>query len=345
MHADKPQIDQFTQKVRRRILQILVFLSLIATYGTLGFFIIEDAPLFDAFYMTVITMTTVGYAEIFPLSSQGRLFAVTTIFVGLIGSGISIAVISNLIFEETLRMVFKGRKMDKILKKLKDHYIVCGFGTTGKSIVAELTAQNEKVLVINQEPIGTEEYLFIQGDARDDDVLIRARIMEARGLATTLTEDSDNVFVTLTARSLNPELNIVSRFKDDDTEKKLAKAGADQAISPYRMGGQRLALALTNPAFQEILEATYHHTKLEVRYANIHVPRGSFLSGKLLRDSQIRKYSKGALIVAVIEKNGNTIFNPGPDLAMENVEQLLVMGNNQQIGALEAYFEDSSGPG
>ncbi len=337
---------EFRRKLRTRIIKIVLLLLSVLLYGTLGFYIIEGASLFDAFYMAVITVTTVGFSEVIPLSLEGRLFAVTSIFAGLVGSGISIALISNLIFEETLMDIFKGRKVMKQLANLRDHFIICGCGSTGRSIIEELVAQKETVVVIDQNPVDhdiLDECIVIRGDARKNEILEKARIEKAKGLASTLTEDADNVFVTLSARDLNPQIKIVSRFKDDDTEKKLAVAGVDQAVSPYRMGGQRLALALTNPAFQQIIDASFKASTLDVRFAHVHIPPDSFLNGKKLKDSQIRKYSLGALVVAVVEKKGNTLFNPSPDLLMDEVDQLLILGDDQQIKALKSYLKDASG--
>ena len=337
-------ITAFKRKVVVRALQILAGLIVVLAYGTLGFMVIEKMPAFDAFYMTVITMTTVGYGEIYPLHQEGRIFAVTLIFAGLIGSGISVAMITNLLFEEAMMELFKGRKMKQLLDKLRDHYIICGCGTTGESIARELAAQGEQVVMINQTPIDGElatKILFLQGDARADEILEKARIHAAKGLATTLTEDADNVFVTLTARSLNPELRIVSRFKDKDTEKKLGIAGCDQAVSPYRMGGQRLALALTNPAMQSILDASLSgEPSLNVRFAHVHVPEVSFLQGKTLRDSNIREYSMGALVVAIVDRRGVPHFNPSADTKMDSVRQLLVLGDDEQIMSLKTYLKD-----
>ena len=337
-------IEAFKRKVIIRCLQIACALLAILAYGTLGFMVIEGMPAFDSFYMTVITMTTVGYGEIFPLHQNGRIFAITLIFAGLIGSGISVAAITNLLLEESMIDLFKGRKMKQVLDKLEGHYIVCGCGTTGQSIALELTAQGEDVVMINQTPIDAElasKLILLQGDAREDEILEKARIRSAKGLASTLTEDADNVFVTLTARSLNPALRIVSRFKDKDTEKKLGIAGCDQAVSPYMMGGQRLALALTNPAMLSILEASFSkEPSLNVRFAHVNVPEKSFLNGKTLRESNIREYSLGALVVAIIDRRGKPHFNPGADTRMDSVGQLLILGDEDQITSLRTHLKD-----
>ena len=341
---DDPKVIEFKSRVKRRFGQIILLLITITTYGTLGIYVLEGASLFDSFYMAVITMSTVGFAETVPLSISGRIFAVTIIFAGLVGSGVSVGLLLNLIFEETLLQFFKGKRMEKQINKLDGHIIVCGYGSTGMGIVEELLEQNRQVVIVDEKDqnISHHSCYFLQGDARKDDVLEKAGIRHARGLATTLTEDADNVFVVLTARAINKDLNIVSRFKDDDTEKKLFTAGADHVVSPYRMGGLRLAMALTNPAFLSVLDASFKKSGRRVHFSQIKVPEDSLIRGRLLRDSRIREHSLGALIVEVIETNGNAIFNPSPDYRMDNVDHLLVLGDDEQIKSMKIYLQDSS---
>ena len=337
----------FKSKIKRRAIAILGLLVFTLGYGTIGFMTIENVSVFDSFYMAVITMTTVGFAEVIPLSDAGRLFTVTTIFIGLLCSGLSLGLVTNLIFEETLLDVFKGRQMLRQTKRLRDHFIVCGFGTTGHSIVEELLSHGEKVVVIDHNPL-TENFgkntYFLEGDARQDDILIQANIKNAKGLASTLTEDADNVFVTLGARALNENLKIVSRYKEDPTEKKLITAGADHAVSPYRMGGQRLALSLTNPHFTDVLDATFKGSSLDVQFTHLHVPPNSPIEGRTIGESNIRKHSLGALVVAVIDHKHETIFNPTSEFRFNHVQRLIVLGDRQQIGALKAYLLDNTHP-
>jgi voltage-gated potassium channel len=334
----------FRRKIIIRLTQVSAILIGAILYGTLGFWLLENTTLFDAFYMAVITMTTVGYDEVIALDDKGRLFAVTSIFVGLTCSGISLAMITNLIFEEALLDVFKGRKMTKKLEQVRDHYIVCGCGTTGTSILEELLERGHQVVVVDNKPLNDElpaSCLYVQGDARQDDVLEQAGIQRAKGLATTLTGDADNVFVTLTARALNPDLRIVSRYKDPDSGKKLSTAGADEAVSPYRMGGQRLAVALSDPAFHKILNASFKKTSLSVRFQHLHLPENSVLRNKSLEESDFRTNAMGALVVGVVDKKGQTIFNPDPEYSLKSTDEILVLGDEDQLQALENYLADT----
>lgn len=336
----RSNIDYFKGKARRTLLLVTGLFAIMNLYGTVGFMIIEGAGLFDAFYMTVITITTVGYQEVFPLSHTGRVFAITAIYLGLVSSGFSVALLANLFFEETLLQVFRGRATEVRVRKLKNHFIVCGYGTTGQSITQELLSQGDTVIVIDEEPLDFSSHrcIAMQGDARKDEILRRAGVERARGLATTLSEDSDNVFVVLSAREINPNLNIVSRYKDDDSERKLKTAGANNVVSPYRMGGHRLALALTNPPFLDVLDASFQKNDLKVRFHHVKVPEDSPVINCMLRDSEIRAYAMGALIVAVIDKHGNTTFNPSPDYHLENAAQLLVLGDEEQVNNLRGFL-------
>ena len=338
------EFASFRRKILRRVLWLTALLMTVTAYGTLGIYFLEDVPLFDAFYMAVITLTTVGFSEVVPLSHNGRLFAVSIIFMGLICTGISVGVLSRLVFEDTLAKVMKGKLMKKDLRKLANHFIVCGYGTTGQSIVEELLERGERVVVIDAEPQDAPVQagvLFVQGDARLDHILEELGIHKAKGLASTLPSDADNVFVTLSAHTLNPKLKIVSRFKDEDTEKKLLAAGAETAISPYRIGGQRLALALCRSAFPKNLEAKESQNPVSVPLSQLSVPENAPILGKQLQHSHIRAQSFGALVVAVIDGE-KQIFNPPPEYVFQHPCRLLVLGDEEQVKALKTYLHGGS---
>lgn len=330
----------FFRRVLKRLLLLLLMLTFVTGYGMVGFYFIEESSLFDSLYMSVITLTTVGFREAVPLSDAGRMFAISLIYLGVTGSGLSVAMLSNLLFKETLLDVLKGTRMERKIRQLDGHYIVCGFGTTGRSIVEELLGHDERVVIVDQRNL-TDDVpagcLFLRGDARQDETLQRLGIEKARGLASCLTEDADNVFVTLTARSLNPDLRIVSRYKHPDTARKLVFAGADDSVSPYRIGGHRLALALTDPAFLGVLDATFQRSSLEVRFTHIQVPSDSPIRDKTLAGADFRTHAHGALIIAIQNAEGKAVFNPDPTVTLEDVDQLLVLGDDAQIRALRAY--------
>ena len=334
--------QEFRGKAIRRGFLVLCLLVLVNLFGTLGIYLLEDASLMDSFYMAVITLTTVGFREVIPLSDQGRIFAILLIYVGLVTSGLSVALLMDLLFQETMIDLFKGKKMEKRLLQFEGHFVVCGYGTTGEGLVKELLAEGESVVIVDLQELPVHpnpRCLAIQGDARKDNVLKQAGINRAAGLASTLTEDADNVFVILTARALNPKLKLASRFKDDDTENKLIKAGVDHAVSPYRMGGNRLALALTNPGFLEILDASLKKSDLKVRFIRIEVPEGSRVCGKLMKESKIKDHSLGALVVAVIDRYGDSVFNPPGEFRLDHAKHLLILGNDEQAASLKAFLK------
>lgn len=338
--------QQFKRKVRNRILAMIGLLVFVTSYGTLGFIHLEGMNLHDAFYMTIISITTVGYGEIVPLSDGGRMFAVSTILLGVSSSGVALGILSNLVFEETLFKILRGKHMEKTIRNLTDHYIVCGYGTTGAGITEELLLQGETVVVIDnngeRRPTSDQrDCFFMEGDARKDHTLSAANLEGAKGLATSLTEDADNVFVVLTARAINPNLRIVSRYKDPDTEKKLLTAGANHAISPYKMGGQRLALALANPILMKFIDKPFRQKGLRVHFLQIEVPDHAPIHGKQIKNSRIREESMGALVVGLIETNGESVFNPSPEYRLDRVKELLVLGDDEQIQSLRLYINGS----
>jgi len=331
-----------TNKTKRRIGFILLMFLIVNCYGTIGFMITEELSFFRAFYLSAITYSTVGFGDVLPATDAGKLFAVSTALAGLLVSGISVGLFVQLLYEGTLQEFLKGNKMEKSIGKLENHYIVCGRGNTGTQIISELVERGHEVVVVDNNPEVKEglKYFFM-GDARRDSVLKKASIEKAKGLAAVLGNDADNVFITLTARHLNPDLKIVSRFKDPDTEKKLLIAGADFVTSPYIIGGHRLALSLASPLLVNFLEETLKLNGLGVHFGNISLPATSPVNGKALRDSGIRENSLGAMIVAVIPPEGEPIFNPQPEHLLQPYAHLLVLGTNVQLSNLKKYIGEA----
>ncbi|MCB1049889.1 MAG: NAD-binding protein [Acidobacteria bacterium] len=336
-------MNSFRKSLIQRLGVVALLFIGLNIYGTLGFYFIEKVNLFEAFYMSAITFTTVGYGEVFPLSTAGRVFTVSTIYIGLLVSGLSIGYLSQLILRSTFQDILKGKRVEKAAKKLQDHFIVCGYGITGQQLVEEMRQMGETIVVIDlaaRAEESEEDLLFIQGDARQDAVLEKAALHRARGLASVLTEDADNVFVVLTARSLHPKIKIVSRYKNDDSLKKLKAAGADEAISPYRMGGQRLAHALTQPIPNHLLATLTKVAGSGVRFAYLQVGDQNRLRTQTVRTSEIRDRSMGALILALEDRLGNTSFNPAPDQSLKEIHKILALGDETQIEALQHYISE-----
>jgi voltage-gated potassium channel len=231
--------------------------------GTLGYMWLEGMVPIEALYMTVITITTVGFGEIRPLSPLGRLFTIGLIVLGV---GAATAAISNaveVVLGQRLWLSVQKRRVEELLVIIKNHYIVCGYGRMGQQIVRDLQARGEPFLVIDSSPDVEETFLeeripYIIGDATQDEVLLQAKVEQARGLVAALDTDADNVLTVLTARGLNPNLFIVARATSGAAESKLRRAGANRVVSPYEIGGHRMALALLRPAVHDFLNQIFY---------------------------------------------------------------------------------------
>jgi len=307
--------------------------------GTLGYWLIEGWSLWDAFYMTVTTVATVGYREVHPLSRAGQAFTV-----GLIVSGVGTAfytatLIATLVVEGGLHRRFEQRRFSRMLKDLKDHFIVCGAGRIGSIIAAELKQQDVPFIVIERDADRVHAamergWLAVQADASQEEVLIRVGIHRARGLIAAVGTDAENVYAVLTARGMRQDLFIIARVESDDAEHKLKRAGADRVISPYQIGATHIVQTALRPAVVDFVHLATSSEHLELSREQVHVPEGSALAGKSLVDSGIRqKY--GVIIVAIKRADGTMEFNPAPESVIRAGDELVVLGQLSSVKALE----------
>ncbi len=322
----------------------MVTLTLLGV-GTIGFAQLPGWSLSDAFYMTVITLSTVGYAEVQPLTQAGRVFA-SFMLVGAIASlGIWFALITSALVEMDLAHTFRRRRTMKSMKKLEDHVIVCGAGRTGRNVIKEFLASEVPYVAVEREPRHAdllreldENALIVEGEATDDDRLIEAGIRRASGLVTALSADTDNVFVCLSGRDLNPGLNIVSRAFTEDTVGKLKKAGADHVVSPNVTGGFRMASLVLRPHVLSFLDLVTRSDEVELLLEQVPVPADSPLAEHTLAEAALPAKT-GLLVVAI--KHGETdresfIYNPGPTEEVRPGDLLIVLGRPGQIDELRA---------
>lgn len=324
-----------TKHLRISLLLLLAVIGL----GTFGYTLIEGWPLFDSLYMTVITLATVGFREIHELSRHGMAF---TIFIIIFGTGIlafAIGSVAQFMVEGHLRKILGRRKVEKRIDKLSNHYIICGFGRIGAIICRELHARPLPFVVVERDPqlcekIAHEGYPYVPGNATDDEVLIAAGIMRARGLITVVTSDTDNVYITLTARGLNPDLFILARASEDGSEKKLTRAGASKVISPYTIGATRMAQAILRPSVMDFIEIATAGQNLELQLEEIRVQAASTLVNTALIDSGIRK-DLGLIIVGILKDDGQMIFNPAPETTIREGDVLIALGQQSAIVNLE----------
>ncbi|RKX60724.1 MAG: potassium channel protein [Thermodesulfobacteriota bacterium] len=321
---------------KRLVIIAIIWLFSLLAGGTLGYIIIEKAPFLDALFMTVITITTIGYEEHIPLSKNGQIF---TIILSLSGAGLFFylfGLVSEFIVRTTMEN-FWGKKMEKEIAKLKDHCIICGFGRIGKNIY-QFIHKEIPVVVIEKnkeviEELKENKILHLEGDASSEELLIKAGVKRAKFLVTALGDDVFNLFVTLTARNLNPSLYILARADSASVEKKLYQAGASRVISPYKIGARKMALALLRPNVMDFMEITTPEIKSDLQIEEVIVSPKSFLVGKTLIQSKIREVSN-AIILAIKRSDGEMIFNPSSNTVIHKEDILIALGTIQDLDTL-----------
>ncbi len=318
------------------LLKAGIYVLILMIIGTVGYMLIESYPLIDALYMTVITVSTVGFREIKPLSDPGKIF---TIFLIIASLGVLAYFLSNLtqsLFKTQLGFFFGGNFKYLKQKKMENHIIVCGYGRNGSQVVEELSAFGEKVIVIDKDhelvmsKIG-EPVQFIEGDSTEDEVLLKAGINKARSLITTLPLDADNLFVVLTARTLNPDINIISRASGESSEKKLRMAGVNSVVMPERVGGAHMATLVAQPDVLEFMEHLNIHGDSPVQLKEImcsDLPED--LLHKPIKELELRKKT-GANIIGYKTATGEYILNPTPDTKLYANSKMFVLGTQQQV--------------
>lgn len=321
----------------------LVVLALIML-GTLGYMVIERWPFLSALYMTVITISTVGYGVPHPLSAAGQVFTIVLILAGVstvfavvfwtIGNAIEVAA------SEKMQYLFWRRKMEKTVKSIEDHYIICGYGRMGQAIAGEFRARNVPYVVIESNPeqlprLFAQKVMFIEGDATDENVLIAAGVERAKGLIAVAPSDADNTFIVLTARGINPNLFIVARSIKMEDEAKLRRAGADKVMSPYIQGGRRMAWAVLQPNVVDFLESAIDSERLYLELGEVTVSATSEFVDKTIRESHIREKS-GATIVGLRTMTGALISSPSPDVIIHEGDILVAVGTPGQLEALQS---------
>ena len=307
---------------------------LVVVAGVLGFIFIEDYSVLDAFFMTVITVATVGYREVKELSDAGKVFTSFLIIFSIGTFAYAISVITRYVIEGEFQTYFKHYKVNKEILKLENHVIVCGYGRNGRQACDQLRSGNEKFVAIESNPdiihtMKEDQVLFIEGDATQDEVLVLAGLDRAKALITALPSDASNVFVVLTAKELNPKLKIISRASDDASEHKLKRAGADNVIMPDKIGGTHMAALVTKP---DVLEFIDHITgRINIRLEEIlfsSLPDS--MRNKTIRELEIRNKT-GANIIGMKTAEGEYIINPPPDTLMRSDAKLFVLGTQEQV--------------
>jgi voltage-gated potassium channel len=327
--------------LRRPIFVLLLIVFLIGG-GTVGFHLIEDWPWFQSLYATLMTVSTIGAEPENQLSSSGRIFNVALIFLGVGVLGFTMATLTQAVIESELGSIFGRRRMEKEIANLKDHIIVCGVGRVGRRVATEIAARRIPLLIIEQDPgkarwAQDQNFLCIVGDATSEAILRQARIEHARGLASAVTSDAQNVYIVLTARGMAPALPIVARASEEAAESKLLRAGATTVLMPYSYAGQRMARMLTRPNVQRFLDvalSSLSDDELDLQIEEVRVAEKSQLAGANVGDADLRR-SLGVIVLAIRRKDGDIDFNPGPDHSIAPGDFLIVVGDSRKLKELE----------
>jgi voltage-gated potassium channel len=318
----------------------ILLLFFVLTFGTVGYMLIENSSFLDSLYMTMITISTIGYGEIFPLSAKGRIFTMVLILVGVGFVMYIFSKITAAVMEGELRTLYGRLSMKKKVTELTSHYIICGFGRIGRVICTLLKEADKPFVVVDNSPDVIQElselgYLFLEGEASNDDMLLKAGVKKAKGLISAVSSDADNVYIILSARGLNNDLYIMARSSGaEGGETKLLRAGANRVVSPYYIGACRMAQHLLRPTVTDFIDLTVHGGELGLRMEELAVSDDGRIVSSTLMDSKIRR-DFNLIVVAIKRGHGEMLFNPNPDSVIMKDDTLIVLGDYTKIKELE----------
>ncbi len=327
------------RSLARRAAMVGGLLATTVAFGTLGFVIVEGYPVFDAFYMTLITVSTVGYQEIHPLSHAGRVFNSFVILFGVCVVFFGVGAVTQTIIELELQDKFGKRRRKRVIDGLKDHYIICGFGRVGRHAAFELQRTGAPFVVIDRSDARVEMARqagmnAVLADSTRDESLRQVGISKAKGLVSALATDADNVFVILSAKTMNPKLTVVTRASEEEAEQKLRLAGADTVFAPFSMAGHRLAQALVRPHVSTFLDFATTAMGLDVAIEQVEVSGLSEVISKSLRELHLSR-DYGVIVMAIRKAGGEMLFNPPAESTISAGDYLIAMGAIENLQRLE----------
>jgi len=326
--------------VRKVILGISTLVAIIVI-GVIGYSVIEGWSLFDSLYMTAMTITTVGYKELYPLSTGGRAFSIFLMFGGVGAALYTLTGIIQYIIEGNIGTTWWRRRMKNRIAKLKGHFILCGYGRVGEEVASIFEEEDTPFVVIDNRAdcaakAQEEGYLYLEGDATSDEILKEAGIEHARGLVAALGSDIDNTYITLSARGLYPGLFITARASDTEAGAKLKRAGADRIVSPNTIGARRMAMLALRPAVVDFIDTVTYGRGRELELENVDVAVGSSLVGRTMEQARSKD---GITVLAMRKKSGKLLANPPGEEIIEDGDRLIVIGTKKRLAALESLFE------
>jgi voltage-gated potassium channel len=323
----------------RRLAFVTGLIALVLLTGTVGFTVIDGYPPFDAFYMTLITVSTVGYEEIHRLSRAGRVFNSFLIFFGVITMFFAIGAMTQSIVALELGEYFGKRRARRMIGKLENHFIICGYGRVGHNAARELKREGVPFVVVDREPERTERaiqagMLAVTADSTRDETLRSVGVEHARGLISALATDADNLFVILSAKNLNPKLFVAARAAEEEAEQKLRRAGADALFAPYTTAGYRLAQAVLRPHVFQFFDLATKGMGFDVDIEQVRVPESSAFASRSLEQTRIR-HDLGVIVLGIRKLDGAMLFNPAAETVIQGGDYLIVMGEPANLRTLE----------
>jgi voltage-gated potassium channel len=326
---------------QKRLRRGIIILASIIAAGTIGYMLIEGWTPLDSIYMTVITVSTVGFGEVHPLSEAGRIFTIILIIGGVSGALFVFSALIDYVIEGRMGIARRKRHMKAKIAELKDHFILCGYGRVGEEVARIFTEEGVPFVTIDSRPeniaLAEEQgYLCLLGDATSDKVLLEAGIERARALVAAVGSDVDNTYIVLSARGMRPDLFIEARASTKEAEAKLKTAGANRIVAPNSIGARRMALLAIRPTVADFIDTVSFRRGRELQMENIVVPDSSPLVGQTV--ASIRQQSR-ANILAINRKSGKLLTNPGDEESIELGDRLIIMGTAEQLTTLESLCE------
>jgi voltage-gated potassium channel len=323
-----------------RLRRSIVLLLSVVVFGTIGYMLIEGWNVWDALYMTVISVTTAGYKEVHPMSRAGELFTMVVLTVGVATVLYSFSFVMARVVEGDLESRWGRRRRERMLDELTNHFIVCGFGRMGLIIAQEFTRQGIPFVIIERDSERMQQavdagFLAVEADASSEQVLKRVQIDRARGFIAAVSTDAENVYAVLTARLLKPDLYIIGRAETEDAKVKLVRAGADRVVSPYQIGGLQLAQTALRPAVVDFVQIATSSENIELNMEQVQIREGAVLAGRSILEANLRQRF-GVVVVGIQRSDGRMEFNPPPDSVMRAGDHLVVLGHLDKLRALEA---------